>query len=33
MAKLKIEWSGYAKLDLIDILDFYFQRNNSTAYS
>jgi len=33
MAKLKIEWSIEARLDLLDILDFYIIRNKSTAYS
>jgi toxin YoeB len=33
MAKFKIEWSIEARLDLLDILDFYVSRNKSTAYS
>jgi plasmid stabilization system protein ParE len=33
MAKYKVEWSIEARLDLIDILDFYIKRNNSTLYS
>ena len=33
MAKFKIEWSAEARLDLFDILNFYFERNQSTAYS
>jgi len=33
MAKLKIEWSIEAKLDLIDILNFYILRNKSATYS
>ena len=33
MAKYKIEWSTDAKSDLIDILDFYTQRNKSASYS
>ncbi len=33
MAKFKIEWSIEARLDLIDILDFYIHRNGSTEYS
>jgi plasmid stabilization system protein ParE len=33
MAKLKIEWSIEAKLDLFDILNFYILRNKSAAYS
>jgi toxin YoeB len=33
MAKRKIEWSGEAKKDLFDILNFYIERNGSTKYS
>jgi plasmid stabilization system protein ParE len=33
MAKYKIEWSTEARLDLIDILEFYIDRNNSATYS
>jgi plasmid stabilization system protein ParE len=33
MAKFKVEWSIEAKLELIDILDFYINRNNSITYS
>ena len=33
MAKFKIEWSVDAKLDLIDILDFYIKRNGISTYS
>jgi plasmid stabilization system protein ParE len=33
MAKFKVEWSIEAKLDLIDILDFYIKRNKSITYS
>jgi len=33
MVKFKIEWSIEARLDLLDILDFYVIRNKSTAYS
>jgi len=33
MAKLKVEWSIEARLDLIDIIEFYTQRNKSTTYS
>ncbi len=33
MVKYKIEWSIDAKLDLIDILQFYIDRNGSSAYS
>jgi plasmid stabilization system protein ParE len=33
MAKYKVEWSIEARLDLLDILDFYFQRNGNTNYS
>lgn len=33
MVKFKIEWSIDAKLDLIDILEYYNERNKSTSYS
>ena len=33
MAKYKIEWSIEARLDLIDILEFYRIRNKSSLYS
>lgn len=33
MAKFEIEWSLEAKEDLIDILEFYFERNQSRSYS
>ena len=33
MARFKIEWSIEARLDLLDILDFYVARNKSAAYS
>ena len=33
MAKYKIEWSHEARLDLIDILDFFNQRNKSNTFS
>ena len=33
MAKYKIEWSIEARLDLLDILEFYIERNKSTAFS
>jgi len=33
MAKLKIEWSIEARLDLIDILDFYIHRNGTSLFS
>ena len=33
MVKFKIEWSIEARLDLLDILDFYVSRNKSAAYS
>jgi plasmid stabilization system protein ParE len=33
MAKYKIEWSVEARLDLIDILEFYIIRNKSALYS
>ena len=32
MAKYKIEWSIEARLDLIDILEFYIIRNSSNSY-
>lgn len=33
MAKYKIVWSIEARLDLIDILEYYIERNKSAAYS
>lgn len=33
MAKYKIVWSVEARLDLIDILEFYIIRNKSAFYS
>ncbi len=33
MAKRTIRWSKEAKVDLINILEFYIERNGSTAYS
>jgi plasmid stabilization system protein ParE len=33
MVKRKIIWSSRAKTDLLDILDFYFQRNGTKTYS
>jgi len=33
MARIKIEWSVEAKLDLFDILEFYHSRNGNTIYS
>ena len=33
MAKYKVEWSFEARLDLIDILEFYRIRNKSSLYS
>ncbi|PIQ34993.1 MAG: addiction module toxin RelE [Bacteroidetes bacterium CG18_big_fil_WC_8_21_14_2_50_41_14] len=33
MVKFKIDWSIEARLDLIDILDFYIKRNKSNSYS
>ena len=33
MAKFKIEWSIEARLDLLDILNYYVIRNKSAAYS
>jgi plasmid stabilization system protein ParE len=33
MVKYEVEWSIEARLDLIDILEFYITRNKSTLYS
>jgi plasmid stabilization system protein ParE len=33
MAKYKIEWSTEARLDLLNILEFYIDRNKSASYS
>jgi plasmid stabilization system protein ParE len=33
MVKFKIEWSKEARLDLLDILEFYVKRNGSSLYS
>jgi toxin YoeB len=33
MVKYKIKWSIEARLDLIDILEFYLTRNGNTTYS
>ncbi len=33
MVKYKVEWSIEARLDLLDILNFYIDRNNSASYS
>jgi plasmid stabilization system protein ParE len=33
MARIKIEWSVEAKLDLFDILEFYHSRDGNTIYS
>jgi plasmid stabilization system protein ParE len=33
MAKIKVEWSIEARLDLLDILNYYIDRNKSTTYS
>lgn len=33
MAKLKIDWSTDARLDLYDILEFYIKRNGTVIYS
>lgn len=33
MVKYKVEWSIEARLDLLDILDFYLQRNGNATYS
>ncbi len=33
MVKFKINWSREARLDLIDILEYYLNRNKSATYS
>lgn len=33
MARQRIIWSPRAKLDLFEILDFYYKRNGSKTYS
>lgn len=33
MVKYKVEWSIEARLDLLDILDFYYKRNGNITYS
>jgi len=33
VAKFKIEWSVDARLDLMDILEFYFKQNGTVTYS
>lgn len=33
MAKFKIEWSAEARIDLLEILEFYVKRNGTSAYS
>jgi plasmid stabilization system protein ParE len=33
MAGFKIEWSVEARMDILDILEFYIKRNNSAFYS
>jgi len=33
VAKFKIEWSVDARLDLMDILEFYFKQNGTATYS
>jgi plasmid stabilization system protein ParE len=33
MAKYKVEWSIEARLDLLDVLNFYIVRNKSAVYS
>ncbi len=33
MVKYKVEWSIEARLDLLDILEFYFERNGNANYS
>jgi toxin YoeB len=33
MAKRKVVWSARAKYDLLDLLEFYYQRNGTMTYS
>jgi len=33
MAKRKIVWSSEAKIEFLEILDFYYQRNGNAIYS
>lgn len=33
MVRIKVEWSLEARLDLIDILEFYLKRNGNSIYS
>ena len=33
MAKFKVEWTVEARIDLFDILNYYFQRNGNSSYS
>jgi toxin YoeB len=33
MVTIKVEWSAEAKLDLLDILEFYINRNGNSIYS
>ena len=33
MAKFKVEWSIEARLDLLNILDYYIDRNKSVSFS
>jgi len=33
MVKYKAEWSIEARLELLDILDFYYHRNGNKTYS
>ena len=33
MAKFKVEWSVEARLDLLDILEFYLKRNGTSIFS
>jgi plasmid stabilization system protein ParE len=33
MVRFKVEWSLEARLDFIDILEFYIKRNGNLAYS
>lgn len=33
MAEFKIVWSSLAQIDLLEIMEYYFQRNKSISYS
>jgi len=33
MAKRRVEWSSNAKIELFQILDFYYKRNGNRNYS